>query len=68
MSHLLYIGAKPFNAMQKSIQNLKNISINKFKNALDTHLKSIPDEPQIPGYTGYRRADSNSNIHMKNVC
>ena len=41
MSHLLYIGGKPFSAMQKSIQNLKNISIDKFKNALDTHLTEV---------------------------
>ena len=32
---------------------------------LDTHLKSIRDEP---GYTWYGRSDSNSIIHMKNVC
>ena len=31
-------GAKLFNAMPKSIRNLTNISIDKFKNELDKHL------------------------------
>ena len=68
VSTLAVQGVKLFNAMPKSIRNLKNISIEKFKNALDSYLKSIPDEPQIHGYTGCRRAISNSIIHMKNVC
>ena len=67
-STLAVQGAKLFNAMPKSIRNLKNVSIIKFKSALDNHLKSIPDEPQIHGYTGCRRAMSNSIIDMKNVC
>jgi len=67
-STLAVQGAKLFNAMPKSIRNLKNVSINEFKSALDNHLKSIPDEPQIHGYTGCRRAMSNSIIDMKNVC
>ena len=61
-------GAKLFNAMPKNIRNLKNMSVEKFKNALDTHLKTIPDEPQIHGYTACRRANSNSIIDMKTVC
>eukprot|EP00111_Clytia_hemisphaerica_P018187 TCONS_00053782-protein len=67
-STLAVQGAKIFNAMPKSIRNLKNISVDKFKRALDTHLKSIPDEPQTHGYTGCRRANSNSIIDMKNIC
>ena len=39
-------GAKLFNAMPKSIRNLKDILIDKFKKALDTHLTS----PEV--YTG----------------
>ena len=61
-------GAKLFNVMPKSIRNLKNTPTEKFKNALDTHLKLIPDEPQIHGYTGCRRANSNSILDMKNIC
>ena len=66
-STLAVQGAKLFNAMPRSIRNLKNISIEQFKTALDAHLKNIPDEPQIRGYTGCRRAESNSIIHLKNV-
>ena len=34
-STLTIQGAKLFNAMQKNIRNLKNIPVDKFKNALD---------------------------------
>ena len=54
-STLTIQGAKLFNAMPKNIRNLKNIPVDKFKNALDKHLQTIPDEPQIRGYTGCRR-------------
>ena len=59
-------GATLFNAMPKNIRNLKNIPVDKFKNALDTYLKTVPDEPQIRGYTG--RVDSNSILDMKSLC
>ena len=45
-----------------------NIPVDKFKNALDTYLKTVPDEPQIRGYTGCRRVDSNSILDMKSLC
>ena len=61
-------GAKLFNAMPKCIRNLKNVPVDKFKTALDKHLKTIPDEPQIRGYTGCRRVDSNSILDMKSLC
>ena len=59
-------GATLFNAMPKNIRNLKNIPVDKFKNALDTYLKTVPDEPQIRGYTG--RVYSNSILDMKSLC
>ena len=43
---------------------MTNCSSESFKQALDTFLKTIPDEPQTHGYTYMRRADSNSLIHM----
>ena len=43
---------------------MTNCSSESFKQALDTFLKTIPDEPQTPGYTCMRRAESNSLIHM----
>ena len=44
--------------------DITNCSSESFKQALDTFLKTIPDEPQTPGYTCMRRAESNSLIHM----
>ena len=35
-----------------------------FKRRLDKYLSTIPDEPQVLGYTAQRRADSNSILHM----
>ena len=35
-----------------------------FKRRLDRYLSTIPDEPQIPGYTAQRRAESNSLLDM----
>ena len=59
---------KLFNAIPKSIRNLVGVDIATFKKKLDEFLTSIPDEPQSPGYTARRRADSNSLIHMIPVC
>ena len=49
-----------FNCLPKDIRNMSGCNSVIFKHALDTFLKSIPDEPQIPGYTICRRAASNS--------
>ena len=65
---LLFKGVKLFNSLPKQIRELKNVTIEKFKKALDEHLRNIPDEPQIIGYTGCRRADTNSIIHMSKLC
>ena len=43
-------GAKLFNALPKSIRNLRKISIEDFKFKLDKFLEGIPDEPKLPGY------------------
>ena len=49
------------------IRNLTGCSLEKFKHVLDKYLAKIPDEPQLPGYTSYRRAESNSLVHMTNI-
>ena len=36
-----------------------------FKTVLDKYLSTIPDEPQIQGYTSMRRAESNSLLDMR---
>ena len=60
-------GPKLFNSLPKHVRDLKGISIAKFKRALDSHLKHIPDEPQIPGYTECRRANTNSITLMSKL-
>ena len=63
-STLPVYGARLFNAMPKELRNLTGCSKEKFKSELDKILLTIPDEPQIRGYTAYRRADSNSVLDM----
>ncbi len=53
-----------FNTLPSELRNMTNCSSESFKQALDTFLKTIPDEPQTPGYTYMRRAESNSLIHI----
>ena len=60
-------GVNLFNTLPKSVRDLTGIKVDVFKRALDTYLKNIPDEPLLPGYTKYRRASSNSIIHMIKV-
>ena len=58
------IGPKLFNIMPKEIRNLFDCSLDKFKHKLDSFLQTVPDEPLVPGYTAFRRAESNSLIYM----
>ena len=57
-------GPQLFNILPSEIRNLGNCSVEIFKRALDKFLDKVPDEPQIPGYTAMRRADSNSLVDM----
>ena len=57
-------GPQLFNVLPKWIRNITGVSVDKFKDKLDEFLQTIPDEPQIIGYTAIRRADSNSIIDM----
>lgn len=57
-------GTKLFNAMPRSIRNMKNCSKEDFKRKLDEVLWKVPDEPQMRRYTSYRRADTNSLLDM----
>ena len=47
---------------------MTNVELPKFKEKLDEFLATIPDEPQCPGYTAARRADSNSLLNMVPAC
>ena len=60
-------GARLFNLLPKSIRDMRDCSTEAFKRALDKHLKIIPDEPQIQGYTACRRAESNSLLNMSRL-
>ena len=57
-------GPKLFNTLPRELRNMTGCSVESFKSQLDKYLRSVPDEPQVPGYTACRRADSNSLIHM----
>ena len=53
-----------FNILPLHIRNTTGCSIDTFKRKLDAYLATVPDEPQITGYTAIRRADSNSLLEM----
>ena len=57
-------GAQLFNILPEEIRNLTNAELSVFKKALDKFLVTVPDEPQSPGYTNRRQAESNSLLHM----
>ena len=59
--------ARLFNCLPKEVRNVTNCNKDVFKNCLDAYLKTVADEPQIRGYTLYRRADTNSLIDMANL-
>lgn len=68
-SHQIYAsfvvsGSRLFNCIPKEVRDLSNCSKGVFKTSLDNFLKTVPDEPQISGYTANRRADTNSLLDM----
>ena len=58
-------GPRLFNSLPKHLRDMRDCSKDAFKSALDKYLRTIPDEPQIQGYTASRRADSNSLLQMQ---
>ena len=57
-------GPQLFNTLPPELRNITDCSVEKFKGELDRFLSNVPDEPQIPGYTAMRRAESNSLVDM----
>ena len=57
-------GQRLFNTLPQEVRNLTGCTVETFKRSLDKFLRDVPDEPQIPGYTSMRRAETNSIIHM----
>ena len=61
---LAFQGARLFNCLPKHIRDLRHVPLEKFKNALDTYLAKVPDEPLIVGYTASKRTSSNCLYDM----
>ena len=57
-------GQQLFNTLPTDIRSITRCSVDCFKRKLDKYLWTVPNEPQIPGYTAQRRADSNSLVDM----
>ncbi len=55
-------GAKLFNLLPREIRDITATKVNTFKSKLDIFLRSIPDQPTIPGRQ--RPAQSNSLLHQ----
>ena len=60
-------GPRLFNTLPKPLRDKKGCTLLQFKEQLDQFLKSVPDEPLIPGYVAFRRADTNGLINMVKV-
>ena len=56
-------GPRIFNSLP---QEIRSFTGGTFKSRLDAYLKTVPDEPLIPGYTAARRVESNSLIDWAN--
>ena len=48
----------------QTFRNMTGVELPEFKKELDAFLATVPDEPQSPGYTDARQAESNSLVHM----
>ena len=57
-------GQQLFNTLPVELRNLTGCTTDIFKRKLDKYLSTVPDEPQIQGYTAMRRAESNSLLEM----
>ena len=58
------VGPRLFNVLPVDIRNISGCTVETFKLHLDRFLATVPDEPQVRGYTAMRRAESNSLLHM----
>ena len=59
-SSLKVKGARLFNLIPKELRDSRNASVTTFKAGLDKWLKTIPDQPTVPGRQ--RAASTNSLI------
>ena len=57
-------GPRLFNSLPSTVRNITDCSVNSFKNALDRHLKTVPDEPRVKNLVSYCSKSSNSLLTM----
>ena len=55
---LAYQGSQIFNTLPKEVREVTICGVEKFKTALDKFLKTVPDEPPVPGYTARGRTSN----------
>ena len=55
-------GPRVFNHLPVYLRNMSDCSVDTFKNALDKYLKTVPDQPRVPGLVRYCLKGSNSII------
>ncbi|KAG0714231.1 Death-associated protein kinase 2 [Chionoecetes opilio] len=53
---LSHVGPRTFNVLPKEVRGVSGCSVDKFKAAPDRFLRTLPDEPPVPGYTAHCRA------------
>ena len=58
---LSHKGPRLFNKLPKKVRDLRGVSLDKFKRALDDVLQGVPDEPI---FSGMRATPSNSLLHQ----
>lgn len=57
-------GPRLFNSIPAATRALTGCQLPTFKSALDDFLKTVPDQPRIPGYAGRCHRATNSMKHM----
>ena len=53
-------GPRLFNSLPRCIRNITGCKTETFKYALDRHIRTVPDEPSMPGLTQFLRCETNS--------
>lgn len=56
-----------FNSVPNEIRALTGCKPEFFKNRLDKWLKTVPDQPRIPGYQAYCQSETNSITNMSRI-
>ena len=60
-------GPRLFSALPERVIDIPNCSTDIFKRSLDIYIATILGEPQIPGYTALRKADTNNLFDMTQI-